>query len=179
MCPPGAAVGDFTADSADIFGQGTRRNDARSVNFLRIGPAHGLDDDDVAGIDGQHRLERRANVRRGPFAGSASACIRRRAHWVIQTPTRSSLHIAIPDSTLIDPLRRSPANLCCVEKLLFNHLDARVTANAALHRRLDAAPFVGRLQSDFWSVDRGLKIPSASALHHFCVRLKYRKSGGV
>jgi hypothetical protein len=60
--PTGAAVGDFAADSADIFGHGTRRNDARSVNFLRIGAAHGLDDDDVAGIDGQHRLERRAEM---------------------------------------------------------------------------------------------------------------------
>src|SRR6516225_8139083 len=60
--PTGAAVGDFAADSADIFGYGTRRNDARSVNFVWIGPAHGFDDDHVAGIDGQHRLERRAEM---------------------------------------------------------------------------------------------------------------------
>jgi len=60
--PTGAAVGDFAADSADVFGHGTRRNDARGINFLWIGPAHGLDDDDVAGIDGQHRLERRAEM---------------------------------------------------------------------------------------------------------------------
>jgi hypothetical protein len=60
--PTGAAVSDFAADSADIFGHGTRRNDARSVNLLRIGPAHGLYDDDVTGIDGQHRFERRAEM---------------------------------------------------------------------------------------------------------------------
>ena len=56
--PTGTSVSDVAADSADIFGHGTRRDDARGVNFLWIGTAHGLDDDDVAGIDGQHRLER-------------------------------------------------------------------------------------------------------------------------
>jgi hypothetical protein len=32
------------------------------ANFLWIGPANGLDDDDVARIDGQHRLERCAEM---------------------------------------------------------------------------------------------------------------------
>jgi hypothetical protein len=58
----GAAIGDFVADGPDIFRHGARRNHAGSVNIGRIGPAHGLDDDDVTRIDGQYRLKRRTEM---------------------------------------------------------------------------------------------------------------------
>jgi len=57
-----AAVGNFAADSRNIFGHGARWSDAQRFKFLSIDVAHGLDADDVAGIDGQHRLERGAEM---------------------------------------------------------------------------------------------------------------------